>query len=84
MSEDGRYRLLVEAITDYAIYMLDPTGIITSWNPGAQRFKGYAADEIIGQHFSRFYTAEDRATELPARDSGLMSSSTRSPRQMAS
>ena len=67
MSEDGRYRLLVEAITDYAIYMLDPTGIITSWNPGAQRFKGYAADEIIGQHFSRFYTAEDRATELPAR-----------------
>ena len=67
MSEDGRYRLLVEAITDYAIYMLDPTGIITSWNPGAQRFKGYAADEIIGQHFSRFYTDEDRATELPAR-----------------
>ena len=67
MSEDGRYRLLVEAITDYAIYMLDPTGIITSWNPGAQRFKGYAADEIIGQHFSRFFSAEDRATELPAR-----------------
>ena len=53
-SEDGRYRLLVEAVTDYAIYMLDPTGIVTSWNPGAQRFKGYAPSEIIGQHFSRF------------------------------
>ena len=71
MSEDGRYRLLVEAITDYAIYMLDPTGIITSWNPGAQRFKGYFADEIIGQHFSRFYTDEDRATDLPARALGI-------------
>src|SRR5665213_137509 len=66
-SEDGRYRLLVEAVTDYAIYMLDPTGIITSWNPGAQRFKGYTADEIIGQHLSRFYTDADRAVDLPAR-----------------
>ena len=66
-SDDGRYRLLVEAITDYAIYMLDPTGIVTSWNPGAERFKGYAPHEIIGQHFSRFYTDEDRATGLPAR-----------------
>jgi PAS domain S-box-containing protein len=53
-SEDRRYRLLVEAVTDYAIYMLDPTGIVTSWNAGAQRFKGYEAHEIIGQHFSRF------------------------------
>ena len=42
-SDDGRYRLLIEAMTDYAIYMLDPTGIVTSWNPGAQRFKGYTA-----------------------------------------
>ena len=58
---EGRYRLLVEAITDYAIYMLDPTGIVSSWNPGAERFKGYEAEEIIGQHFSRFYTEEDRA-----------------------
>ena len=66
-SEDGRYRLLVDAITDYAIYMLDPTGIITNWNAGAQRFKGYRADEIIGEHFSRFYTDEDRAAGLPQR-----------------
>jgi PAS domain S-box-containing protein len=66
-SEDGRYRLLVEAVTDYAIYMLDPDGIITSWNPGAQRFKGYRSDEIIGQHFSRFYSAEDRAAGVPER-----------------
>jgi PAS domain S-box-containing protein len=66
-SEDGRYRLLVEAVTDYAIYMLDPDGIVTSWNPGARRFKGYEASEIIGQHFSRFYTEEDRASGLPER-----------------
>src|SRR5258706_60157 len=66
-TSDGRYRLLVEAITDYAIYMLDPTGIVTSWNPGAQRFKGYSADEIIGQHFSRFYREEDQKAGLPAR-----------------
>ena len=43
LTEAGRYQLLVQAVTDYAIYMLDPTGIVTSWNPGAQRFKGYAA-----------------------------------------
>jgi PAS domain S-box-containing protein len=67
LSDDGRYRLLVEAVTDYAIYMLDPTGIVTSWNPGAQRFKGYTAGEIVGQHFSRFYTDEDRETALPKR-----------------
>ena len=67
LTEDGRYRLLVEAVTDYAIYMLDPNGIVASWNPGAQRFKGYQPDEIIGQHFSRFYTDEDRKTGLPAR-----------------
>ena len=60
-TEAKRYRFLVEAITDYAIYMLDPEGIVTSWNAGAERFKGYTADEIIGQHFSRFYTEEDRA-----------------------
>ena len=66
MPDDGRYRLLIEAVTDYAIYMLDPTGIVTSWNPGAQRFKGYAPSEIIGQHFSRFYTEEDRKQGIPA------------------
>ena len=62
----GRYRRLVEAITDYAIYMLDPNGAVSSWNPGAERFKGYAADEIVGRHFSCFYTEEDRAAGRPA------------------
>ena len=52
------FRLLVEGIQDYAIYMLDPDGRIVSWNKGAERIKGYAADEIIGQHVSRFYTPE--------------------------
>lgn len=64
---DDRYRLLVESIVDYAIYMLDAQGKVASWNRGAQRFKGYTGDEIIGQHFSRFYTDEDRATDLPTR-----------------
>jgi PAS domain S-box-containing protein len=67
-SEEGRYRLLVEAVTDYAIYMLDVDGVVTSWNPGARRFKGYEAGEIIGQHFSRFYDDGDRALGLPARN----------------
>ena len=65
LSDDGRYRLLVEAVTDYAIYMLDPNGVVSSWNPGAQRFKGYEASEIIGQHFSRFYTDADQKIGLP-------------------
>jgi PAS domain S-box-containing protein len=66
LSDDGRYRLLIQAVTDYAIYMLDPTGIVTSWNPGAERFKGYSPSEIIGQHFSRFYTPEDQKRGIPA------------------
>ena len=65
-TSDGRYRLLVEAITDYAIYMLDREGRVTSWNPGARRFKGYEADEIIGQHFSTFYTEAERSQSVPA------------------
>jgi PAS domain S-box-containing protein len=64
---NDRYRILVENIVDYAIYMLDPTGHVVSWNRGAQRFKGYADAEIIGEHFSRFYTPEDQATDLPRR-----------------
>jgi PAS domain S-box-containing protein len=64
-SAEGRYRLLVEGITDYAIYMLDSAGLVTSWNRGAERFKGYSEGEIIGQHFSRFYTEEDKAIDLP-------------------
>ncbi|TAU80385.1 PAS domain-containing sensor histidine kinase (plasmid) [Rhizobium leguminosarum] len=67
VDEEGRFRLLVDAITDYAIYMLSPDGIITSWNTGAQRFKGYRPSEILGEHFSRFYLEEDRAAGLPAR-----------------
>lgn len=66
-TEESRYRLLVESITDYAIYMLDADGIVSSWNPGAQRFKGYSSDEIIGKHFSRFYSAEDREAGVPQR-----------------
>ena len=67
LTEDGRYRLLIEAVTDYAIYLLDPSGIVTTWNPGAQRFKGYTAGDIIGQHFSRFYTEQDQKDGLPNR-----------------
>jgi len=63
--DEGRYRLLVDAITDYAIYMLDPEGLVISWNSGAQRFKGYEPAEIIGRHFSRFYTLEDREIGMP-------------------
>ena len=66
-ADESRYRLLVDAITDYAIFMLDAQGVVSSWNVGAERFKGYRPDEIIGQHFSRFYTPEDRETGLPAR-----------------
>ncbi len=59
------YRLLVDSVKDYAIFMLDPTGHVLTWNAGAQRIKGYAPEEIIGQHFSRFYTAEDKAKSTP-------------------
>src|ERR1700712_4394399 len=61
------FRLLVEGVVDYALYMLDPTGIVTSWNIGGQRIKGYSPEEIVGQHFSRFYTETDRANGKPAR-----------------
>jgi PAS domain S-box-containing protein len=60
-----RFRLLVEGVQDYAIYMLDPTGHVVSWNAGAERIKGYRAEEILGEHFSRFYTPEDIAQGLP-------------------
>ena len=63
---ERRFRLLVEGVTDYAIYMLDPEGKVVNWNPGAERLKGYASAEILGQHFSRFYTEEDRRNGLPA------------------
>jgi PAS domain S-box-containing protein len=62
------YRLLVETVRDYAIFALDASGHVLSWNPGAQRFKGWEAHEIIGQHFSIFYDAEDRANRKPERE----------------
>lgn len=65
---DDRFKLLVESVRDYAIFMLDPDGIVLTWNAGAERFKGYQAHEIIGQHFSRFYPPEALAHGLPARE----------------
>src|SRR5919197_1320438 len=64
---ERNFRLLVEGVADYALYMLDPAGIITSWNIGGERIKGYSPREILGQHFSRFYTETDRANGKPAR-----------------
>jgi len=65
LTEQQRFQLLINSITDYAIYMLDTEGRITTWNPGAERFKGYFAEEIIGQNFSVFFTAADREARLP-------------------
>jgi len=62
---EQRFQLLVNAVTDYAIYMLEPSGHIATWNAGARRFKGYEAGEIIGSHFSAFFTEEDKAADLP-------------------
>ena len=64
--EAERFQLLVNSVTDYAIYMLDPDGYVATWNPGAHRFKGYEASEIIGRHFSTFFTPEDRNSGVPA------------------
>jgi PAS domain S-box-containing protein len=62
---ERRFHLLIDAVTDYAIFMLDTAGNVVSWNPGAERTNGYSSGEIIGQHFSRFYTQEDRQNGLP-------------------
>jgi PAS domain S-box-containing protein len=67
LESERNFRLLVEGVADYALYMLDPNGVITSWNIGGQRIKGYAPEEILGQHFSRFYTETDRANGKPQR-----------------
>lgn len=64
-NSDVMYRHLVQGVEDYAIYMLSPDGTVANWNAGAERTKGYAADEIVGQNFSCFYTPEDRASGLP-------------------
>jgi PAS domain S-box-containing protein len=67
LQETGRqFQILVQAITDYAIYMLDPEGRVTTWNSGAEQIKGYRAEEIIGQHFSCFYSEEDQRADMPA------------------
>ena len=67
LHSSAQFAILVQSIKDYAIYMLDKTGRIISWNKGAERIKGYARDEIIGQHFSRFYTDFDTKSGLPKR-----------------
>jgi PAS domain S-box-containing protein len=67
LESERRFRLLVEGVTDYAIFMLSPEGYVTNWNAGAERIKGYTAAEIVGQHFSRFYTPEDAEADMPAR-----------------
>ena len=65
---EGRFRLLVESVRDYAIFMLDPAGRVLTWNAGAERFKGYRAEEILGSHFSRFYPPDALARGLPAHE----------------
>jgi len=67
IESEQRFRILVQGVTDYAIFMLDPDGRVTNWNAGAQRIKGYTPDEIIGEHFSRFYTPEDFEAGVPKR-----------------
>jgi PAS domain S-box-containing protein len=62
---EERFRLLVEGIADHAIFMLDPNGCVATWNVGAERIKGYRAEEIIGRHFSTFYPAEARDSGWP-------------------
>jgi PAS domain S-box-containing protein len=66
LASEGRYRRLIEAVVDYAIFQLDSEGNVATWNPGAERIKGYAPNEIIGRHFSQFYTEDDRAAGIPA------------------
>lgn len=71
------FRLLVESVTDYAIYMLDPKGYVVNWNAGARRAKGYTADEIVGKHFSCFYSAQDRFACLPDKNLAIAQSAGR-------
>jgi PAS domain S-box-containing protein len=67
MESERRFQRLVQAVVDYAIFQLDPNGLITTWNTGAQRIQGYTAQEAIGKHFSHFYTPEERDAGLPKR-----------------
>jgi PAS domain S-box-containing protein len=70
---EDRYQLFIDAVEEYAIFMLDPSGHVVSWNKGAQRAKGYSPDEIIGRHFSIFYTAEDVASGKPEQELAIAS-----------
>jgi PAS domain S-box-containing protein len=65
LDSEWRFRMLVDAVSDYAIYMLDTKGCITNWNKGAERIKGYKAHEVLGRHFSMFYTAEEQEADKP-------------------
>ena len=67
LESERRFRHLVQSVVDYAIFRLDKDGVVATWNRGAERIKGYSPDEIIGRHFSVFYTEEDRAAGIPAR-----------------
>jgi PAS domain S-box-containing protein len=67
LEAERRFRILVQGVTDYAIYMLDPEGRVTNWNAGAERIKGYSPEEIVGEHFSRFYTPEEIEGGVPKR-----------------
>jgi PAS domain S-box-containing protein len=67
LKSEGQFKTLVGGVTDYALYMLDPEGHVSNWNVGGERIKGYSASEIVGQHFSRFYTPADQAAGKPAR-----------------
>ncbi|HEX7484070.1 MAG TPA: PAS domain S-box protein, partial [Candidatus Saccharimonadales bacterium] len=68
LTELERYKILVESVQDYAIFFMDPEGYIQTWNRGAEKNKGYTHDEIIGKHFSIFYSDQDNADQKPARE----------------
>jgi PAS domain S-box-containing protein len=67
LKSESQFKTLVGGVTDYALYLIDPTGIVSNWNAGGERIKGYTAEEIVGQHFSRFYTPADQAAGKPAK-----------------
>src|SRR5688500_15044474 len=71
---EERFRVLVEGVRDYAIFMLDPEGRVLTWNSGAELIKGYRADEIVGEHFSRFYPPEALKRDLPGHELRVASS----------
>ena len=65
LESERSFRLLVEGVIDYAIYMVDPEGIVANWNQGAERIKGYSAEDVVGRHFGMFYPPEDRRPDCP-------------------